>query len=216
MRQAESTVRLEWYYRSKHLACSTTTHVLIGDVPTIDDCRRLAVQGAIWDLDGRTPGTVYRLFRSGLTELVYVAARSMDRRSRAVYVLQGFGGAAFGAEVVSDPLGWPMAVLMRLDCLPNQLRRHGWMYLPGICHNVVRDDDPTMVNDAARGPLELSVNGMIGLLGPDVGAVVVALTCQRQNVKLTPCQPSVVYQASLGVGQLGTQRRRLVRMPNLA
>lgn len=215
-RSCDETVCVTWYYRSAHLCASTTVHVGIGGVPTIGDCERIATQGAIWDLDGRTPGTSFRLFRSSLTELVWVMARSIDRRSRAVYVLQGFGDAAYGAESVSNPVGWPLAVLMRLECLPNQLRRYGWMYLPGICHNVVQDSDPTLINDAARGPLELCANGLIGLLGPDISAVVVALTCQRQNVSLSPCVPSVVYEATLGRGQLGTQRRRLVRMPSAA
>lgn len=184
-------------------------NTVVGGLPSSSDCRLAAVAAAQWDIDGASPGTSYRLFRSSASRLVRVDARSMDVRSNAAYTLDGFGEDGRGLESVSDPLTASVAPLMHWMCLPGQPSRTGRTYMPCLCHNVLETGMPERINHDVRGPLVLCFNGLITLIAIDLSAIMVVIKSQIAGRSVRPCLVSQVSESRILEPSVGTQRRRI-------
>lgn len=185
--------------------------VIVPDVPDYNTCSDAANTVAEWELDGASPGTSYRLFRSSETRLLSVEARSLDSRSRAVAALSIPASAGIGAETVSDALASNVAGIMNWQCLDGQARRVGRTYMLGLCHNVLEGTSGNEISDVAAGPLVLCWNGLIELVALRLGGFL-ALYSRRRFFDELPEPPiSQVQAAFLGNRRVATQRRRLHR-----
>lgn len=208
-RSCHEGVRIQLNYEQDQQAASITFNVVVGGLPTIDDCREMASQAARWDQDGAHAGTAYRLFRSRRSRLVSVEARSMDPLSKAAWVQAGFDASAYGAEVVSDPLTANVAPIMHWEALPGQLRMLGRTYMPCLCHNVLDTNHPERMNDSAIPALVECFEGVISLLAIETGAILVLLTTQVGGIDIRPCPVSQIGRAMVMMPHVGTQRRRV-------
>lgn len=208
-RWAVEVVRTTLVYSLTDGHASMSFDWITGGVPTASDCDVLANAVAEWELDGATPGTSYREFRSSRTTLLAVVAASLDKRSRSVGYVIVPSDVGAGANSTSDPLSDQVAPLMHWVCLPGQARRRGRTYLPGLCHDALDTDRPDYLNVAVSGPLVLCFNGLIELGLARNSSPLVLLTCQRSLMDLRPCEVSVVLGADIGSRLVGTQRRRM-------
>lgn len=209
-RTTEEALEIRLFYRSPDGASSMVFYVLTPGIPTRDDCQRAANAATQWDIDGASPGTSYRLFRTSASALERVRARSIDPRSAADWVIYVPADVGAGAESVSDALPDMVGPIMRWNCLPGQRRRQGRTYCPCLCHNVTDTARPDRINDDARGPLRLTFEGLITLVAIENATVMVLLTSQENGHEVRPCPVSVIESSAGPAAMLGTQRRRRI------
>lgn len=213
-RWTENGIRVAAYYQLRDTRASMWFEFLVGGIPSGDDCQRIASLVTEWDQDGASPGSAYRLFRSSRSRLAGVTAWSIDPRANTLGYVIVPRDDGYGAELVSDALSDNVAPIMYWQCAPSQPRRRGRTYMVGLCHNVLQTARPDYINADAAGPLVLSFNGLITLGLARADAPMVVLTGQHRNVYVRPCPVSIVANATIGPGRVGTQRRRLPRMPS--
>lgn len=188
-----------------------STHVVIGAIPSPEDCVALANAGATWELDGAGPGLSYRIHRTSQSYLTMVTAVSFDDRSRAVGYVPIPTDVGRGANDVSDALSPQVAALMHWRCLPAQRRRSALTYAPCLTHDHVDMPSATHLSTVAADALAECFQGIITLLGIDQGAVIVALSRPTPRNGLSMADVSVIGTVDCGNRLLATQRRRIRR-----